>query len=212
MADCTVVVVSGLPRSGTSMMMRMLEAGGLPPLTDGVRRPDPDNPGGYYEFEAVKALARDASWVPDARGKAVKVISYLLHNLPNSIRDPDSIRDSESIRYKVVFMRRAIDEVVASQDRMLARAGKSPASIGTNEIATYLERNLGATRAWLAAQSNFEVLYVDYSQTVGDAAATCRRVKAFLGVDLDTARMEAMVNQALYRQRRSDNLPHSHQQ
>src|SRR5579872_1312474 len=106
-----VTIVSGLPRSGTSMMLRMLAAGGLPILTDGVRTPDEDNPHGYLEWEGVKSLARDASWVASARGKGVKVIYYWLRDLPRDCR------------YRVIFMRRDLDEVLASQAAMLERRG-----------------------------------------------------------------------------------------
>src|SRR5262245_6505245 len=108
-----VAVVSGLPRSGTSMMMKMLEAGGLTPYTDGERSADIDNPEGYYEFERVKDLERDPdkSWVRGARGKALKVISFLLRHLPGENR------------YRIVYMRRHLDEVLKSQDKMLDRLG-----------------------------------------------------------------------------------------
>src|SRR5258708_19458598 len=106
-----VTIVSGLPRSGTSMMLRMLEAGGLPILTDGVRGADEDNPHGYLEWEAVKSLQRDASWVAAARGKGVKVIYYFLRDLP------------VDCHYRVIFMRRDIAEVLASQRPMLDRPG-----------------------------------------------------------------------------------------
>ena len=108
MARDEIVVVSGLPRSGTSMMMKMLEAGGLTPLTDGQREADEDNLGGYYEFEQVKKMAQDSGWLEEARGKVVKVISRLLYDLP------------KTYHYRVIFMQRHLDEVLASQQQMLA--------------------------------------------------------------------------------------------
>ena len=115
-----VYVVSGLPRSGTSMMMRMLEAGGIAPFTDGERTPDVDNPEGYYEYERVKDLEKDAdtSWVRQARGKALKVISLLLRSLP------------DDNAYRVIYMRRHLDEILRSQDKMLDRLGERGARRG----------------------------------------------------------------------------------
>src|SRR5437899_574640 len=110
----TVTIVSGLPRSGTSMMMKMLEAGGMEPLTDHVRTADEDNPKGYYEFERVKDLEKDQTWLEDAKGRYVKVISMLLKHLP------------AGYTYKVIFMRRTMEEILASQRKMLVRRGESP--------------------------------------------------------------------------------------
>jgi len=110
-SDETITVVSGLPRSGTSMMMQMLGAGGLAVLTDGKRGADADNPRGYYEYEAVKSLGQDASWLASAGGKAVKIVSALLIHLP------------DGFDYRVIFMRRPIAEVLASQRAMLDRLG-----------------------------------------------------------------------------------------
>jgi hypothetical protein len=184
-----VVVVSGLPRSGTSMMMRMLEAGGLPTLTDGFRKPDPDNPYGYYEFEPGKNLEDDASWVPDARGKAVKIVSEDLYHLP------------ADTRYKVIFMRRIIEEVVASQDEMRRRSGVTVSPEESKRYIGHCDRHLRHIEAWLSQQNNFGVLYVDYNMTLSDAATTSLRVKDFLGIDLDATRMQSIVTRSLYRQR-----------
>src|SRR4026209_2745330 len=94
-----IVVVSGLPRSGTSMMMQMLQAGGLEILTDAVRTPDGSNPKGYFEFEAVKDLDKGQApaWLAGARGKAVKIVSSLVRWLP------------ESNDYQVIFMQRNLN-------------------------------------------------------------------------------------------------------
>src|SRR5215210_2604024 len=110
-----IVVVSGLPRSGTSMAMKMLEAGGLEVVTDGLRGADSSNPNGYYEYERVKTLTAgdDTAWLADARGKAVKIISFLLTYLP------------ESYDYAVVFMHRDLGEIIASQNTMLDARGEA---------------------------------------------------------------------------------------
>ncbi len=186
-----VVVVSGLPRSGTSMMMRMLEAGGIAPFTDGERAPDPDNPEGYYEFERVKDLEKesDRSWVGGARGRALKVISFLLRHLP----------DDNS--YRIVYMRRHLDEVLRSQDKMLDRLG-NPAPGADREAMKEAYRNdIVAARLYARRQPFMEMIEVDYGETVADPARTARLVNAFLGGRLDEAAMAAAVNQSLYRNR-----------
>jgi hypothetical protein len=171
------------------MMMRMLEAGGLPALTDGVRRPDADNPNGYYEFEPVKTLENDASWIVDAQGKAVKIVYLLLRHLP------------ATAQYDVIFMRRRVEEVIASQDEMLRHGGMSASGAGADRLAAYFDQQLRAIEKWLPQQGNFRVLYTDYNRTVDDAENTCRLVKDFLGLDLDTERMRSVVTRSLYRQR-----------
>jgi hypothetical protein len=185
-----VTVVSGLPRSGTSMMMKMLEAGGLPVVTDALRAADADNPQGYYEIERVKQLEHDKAWVADARGKVVKVISALLAHLP-----PEH-------RYRVVFMRRDLGEVLASQKQMLVRRGEPTDAVPDDKMAGYFTNHVKKVEAWLAAQPNVETLYVSYNEMLADPAPACARVAAFLGGDLDAERMAAVVSGELYRQRR----------
>jgi hypothetical protein len=184
-----ITVVSGLPRSGTSLMMQMLEAGGLPILTDHQRSADPDNPKGYYEFERVKQLERDQSWVPSALGKVVKVVSPLLRHLPTDHS------------YKIVFMRRDIQEILASQRQMLERRGR-PAPDDDEAMAAAFGRHLADVEEWLAKRTNTQVLYVVYSAVINQAAAEVERVNDFLGGGLDTAAMARVVDQALHRQRR----------
>ena len=186
-----VYVVSGLPRSGTSMMMRMLEAGGIAPFTDGERTADIDNPEGYYEFERVKDLEKDPdrSWVRGARGRALKVISFLLRHLP------------DDNRYRVVYMRRHLDEVLKSQDKMLDRLG-NPAPDGSLEAMKEAYRNdIVAARLHARKQPNMEMIEVDYRATVADPAATARLVNEFLGGQLKEQAMAAAVNEQLYRNR-----------
>ena len=138
-----VTIVSGLPRSGTSMMMKMLEAGGLPPLTDNLRTADEDNPKGYYEFERVKQLPKgDVAWLPDAQGKVVKVIAALLPSLPGGYH------------YRVIFMQRAMPEVLASQRQMLIRRGEDPDKIPDDVIAKLFEKHLRQVNDWVSQQPN----------------------------------------------------------
>lgn len=189
-----IVVVSGLPRSGTSMMMRMLEAGGVPIVADGVREADVSNPRGYFELEAVKDLdkpGRPLPWLPPARGHAVKIISFLLTWLP------------EDYDYQVIFMDRDLDEVLASQQQMLERRGEAPADAAREAAAvraTY-ESHLAQVRRFLGVRRCFSTLTISYREAVADPAGTAARVAAFLGRRLDTAAMTAAVDASLYRNR-----------
>jgi hypothetical protein len=186
-----VTVVSGLPRSGTSMMMRMLEAGGVAPFSDGERSPDVDNPEGYYEFQRVMELERDPDkgWVRGARGRALKVISFLLRFLP------------DENAYRIVYMRRNLDEVLVSQDKMLDRLGR-PAPGGDLEATKEAYRNdIVAARLFARKQPNMEMLEVHYAEAIADPLGTARAVNRFLGGTLDEAKMAAAVNEQLYRNR-----------
>ncbi len=185
-----IVVVSGLPRSGTSMMMKMLEAGGLPILTDQIRTADVDNPKGYYEFERVKQLDKgDHAWLPEAQGKAVKVISALLEHLP-----PD-------YTYRVIFVERRIEEVLASQKKMLMRRGEPTDRVSDEEMARLFAKHVQKVKVWLSAQPNFAVLYVDYNRMLADPWPYVRQVNQFLGNKLDEGAMAAVVDPELYRNR-----------
>jgi hypothetical protein len=187
-----VVVVSGLPRSGTSMMMRMLEAGGLPLMTDGERSADVDNPRGYFEYERVKNLEQetDKSYLRGSRGKALKVISFLIKDLPD---DND---------YRVIFMRRDLDEVLASQDKMIERLGSEDAAPGQEEMKEAYRNDIVRTRLLCRKRPNFELIEVQYRATVEQPAETARAVNAFLDGRLDEAAMRAAVDASLYRNRR----------
>ena len=185
----SVIIVSGLPRSGTSMMMNMLQAGGLPILTDNIRTADDDNPKGYYEFEQVKQIEQDPSWLEDAQGKVVKMISALLKHLP------------ADYHYKVIFMRRKIEEVLASQRQMLIRRNEPTDTIADNKMADLYRRHLQQVEAWLAKQPNIDVLYVTYHQVVANPREHAEQINAFLGSGLDVDAMAASVDQMLYRQR-----------
>lgn len=191
-----IVVVSGLPRSGTSMMMRMLEAGGVAPLEDGLRAADVSNPKGYFEFEPVKDLeaARgDVPWLPEARGKAVKIISFLLTWLP------------EDFNYRVIFMQRDLDEVLASQQQMLARRGEAAETPDGTADATrsreVFQSHLAQVERFMAARPCFETLYVPYGAAVASPEATATAVAHFLGRSMDTAAMARAVEASLYRNR-----------
>lgn len=190
MSSDVVTIVSGLPRSGTSMMMKMLEAGGLEPLTDNIRTADEDNPKGYYEFEKVKEMKSDTSWLPDAQGRVVKVISALLQELPREAS------------YRIVFMRRHMHEILASQRQMLIRRGQQPDRVPDEKMAAMFEKHLVKIEEWLAAQPNMQVLYVKYNDILAGPAEAARTVNEFLGGALDVDAMIGVVDKQLYRQRK----------
>lgn len=190
--DQFITVVSGLPRSGTSMMMKMLEAGGIPPITDELREADEDNPKGYYEFERVKQMDQgDTTWVAGARGKVVKVISALLKHLP------------PGEQYRVVFVRRNMPEILASQRKMLIRRGEDPDKMDDAQMAMLFEKHLKQVDEWLKAQPNFRVLYVHYTDVLTDPRPQIAKINEFLGNNLNTAAMAETVDPQLYRNRQA---------
>jgi len=182
-----VIVVSGLPRSGTSLVMQMLQAGGVPVLTDGLRTPDDDNPRGYLEYEPVKRVKSDKTWLEQASGKAVKIVHLLLPDLPN---------DRE---YRVVMLRRDPREVVRSQTAMLERSNRRGASLSPEKLMAVFEAQMSQVRQWLASQPNFRVLEVDYAEIIRDPTAQAGAMTAFLEQDLDIDAMAAVVDSRLYR-------------
>ncbi len=180
-------IVSGLPRSGTSLMMQMLECGGMAIVTDNVRAADVDNPRGYYELESVKKIREDTSWLPSARGKAFKMVSQLLYDLP-------AIE-----KYRVVFMRRNLEEMLASQDAMLRRSGREPKP--HHQMTQAYTLHLRNLENWLGRQSNFRVLYVSYNDLVQHPESEARRVSIFLDDQPDVTGMVRAVDSTLYRNR-----------
>ena len=190
-----IVIVSGLPRSGTSLMMQMLDLGGIEAVSDGIRSPDVDNPRGYYEFEIVKKIKEDASWIPDTRGKVFKMVSQLLYDLP------------KGETYRIVFMQRDFDEMLASQEKMLARLGRPAAP--REEIKRAFRAHLEKLHAWLPKQENMHVLLVKHHDLVSDPRAEVARVNAFFGGRLDEEKMVAAVDPSLYRNRKPEAEPAS---
>ena len=185
-----IVVVSGLPRSGTSLMMQMLARGGVEVVTDEIRASDIDNPRGYYEFEQVKKIKEDASWLPETRGKGFKMVSQLLYDLP------------PTETYRIVFMRREYDEMLASQEKMLARRGKPAAP--RDEIRRAFTQHLDRLFAWLKDQPNMQVLFVRYQDLVANPREQAGLINEFFGGRLDVEKMAAAVDPALYRNRQPD--------
>jgi hypothetical protein len=189
----TVYIVSGLPRSGTSMMMQMLHRGGLPVLTDAVRSADEDNPRGYFELERVKQTKGDPAWLDEAHGKVVKLISRLLLDLP----DPDP----ERVRYKIVFMRRDLDEVLRSQKKMLERRGEDDAQ-SDEQIKELFVAHLEEVENWLRKREDIDVIFQSYSRMVTDPRAGAEKINQFLGGILDVEAMLSEVDPELYRNRK----------
>jgi hypothetical protein len=169
-------------------MMQMLDRGGIPALTDEVRAADPDNPRGYYEFEQVKQTKKNSTWLPQARGKVVKMVSSLLYDLP------------ATEMYRVVFMQRDIDEVLESQEKMLRRLGRPVAP--REQLKASFAVHLGRVTDWLARQSNFRVMYVSYNQLVSEPASETSRVCEFLAGRCNVERMLAAIDPSLYRNRK----------
>jgi hypothetical protein len=185
-----ITIVSGLPRSGTSMMMKMLEAGGMQILTDNVRSADENNPMGYYEFERVKKLKDgDITWVETAQGKAIKVISALLEQIPRDFH------------YKIIFMRRDMNEILASQKRMLEIMGQSNGNLSDGQLATIYNKHLASIEGWLARQTNLEVIYVNYNSLLKDPNQYLMQLQTFLRGNLDIEKMRGVIDRNLYRQR-----------
>lgn len=185
-----ITVVSGLPRSGTSLMMQMLDAGGLAPLTDGLREADLNNPRGYYELEKAKQLKEDSSWLADAQGKAVKIISMLLYDLP---------RGHE---YDIIFMTRDMDEVLASQRAMLDNMGTGDAGPNDGEMRTFFETHLAKLHEWLSTEPfPHRLLNCNYNELLADPERAVSAVAEFCRTPLSADKMAGVIDRSLHRQR-----------
>jgi hypothetical protein len=183
-----IIIVSGLPRSGTSLMMQMLQQGGIEIVTDNIRAADTDNPRGYCEFERAKTIERDTSWLPATRGKAFKMVSQLLYHLP------------PTETFRILFMERDLDEVLASQEKMLTRLGRSSAP--REQICRAFTLHLDRLREWLARQANMAILAVRYSELVQTPREAAEHVRTFLGRG-DVEHMASAVDPTLYRNRKA---------
>ena len=190
--ELPIIVVSGLPRSGTSMMMRMLEAGGVDLVVDHKRRADEDNPKGYFEYEKVKKIKDDASWLNNIGGKGLKIVSLLLYYLP------------QTHRYKIVFMERHIQEVLDSQRKMLERSGQQAQAADDGLLAEKFEAHLKKVSAWIQRQPNVDSLYIGYREAIQDPLSKSLQVSEFLEKKLDVNAMAQVVDGSLYRNRHRD--------
>ena len=184
-----ITIVSGLPRSGTSLMMQMLVAGGMSALADGERKADSDNPRGYLEWERIKQLPNDPSCIAQAEGRVVKVISRLLLSLP------------EGHEYRIIFMQRPLPEVLASQDEMLRHRGTYKEGTDSAAMAGAFEKHLREVDAWLDGKSYVKTIRVAYHVVLREPEAVSREVREFLEIPLDLQAMAAQVDASLYRNR-----------
>ncbi|MGH9359541.1 MAG: sulfotransferase domain-containing protein [Terriglobia bacterium] len=184
-----ITVVSGLPRSGTSLMMQMLAAGGLAPLTDGVRAADANNPRGYFEWEKAKSLPQNPAFIAEAEDMVVKIISMLLPSLP------------QNHSYKVIFMERPLSEVAASQAAMIHKLGTQGAGLAPESLARTLEAHLKQIKASLKLRPEIGVCWMDHHRVLDDPRSAAITIQKFLNTPLDVAAMTAQVDPSLYRQR-----------
>jgi len=185
-----ITIVSGLPRSGTSLMMQMLAAGGVAILSDGERRADVDNPRGYLEWERIKQLPKNSACIAEAEGKAVKVVSQLLLSLP------------VGHEYRVIFMQRPFTEVMASQDEMLRRRGTFDPAEDNSVVARAFQDHLSDVYAWLNSKPYVKVSRVQYHSVLHEPKSAAEAVAKFLELPLDVEAMTQQVDGSLYRQRR----------
>jgi hypothetical protein len=187
--DRVITIVSGLPRSGTSMMMKMIQAGGMDVVTDDIRRADRDNPKGYYEFEKVKKIKEDVSWLETTRGKTFKMVSMLLYDLP----------DHEN--YKIIFMKRNMEEILTSQKRMLERQKPEEANVDYMKMGRLYEKHLKHLEPWFEQQENMDVIYINYNDLIANPREHLDKVNKFLGYALNVEEMMQVIDLSLYRNR-----------
>ncbi|MFQ5752246.1 MAG: sulfotransferase domain-containing protein, partial [bacterium] len=164
-------------------------AGGMAILTDNIREADKDNPKGYYEFEAVKQLEKNQEWLPQARGKAVKIISQLLKHLP------------AEFEYKVIFIRRNMKEILASQKQMLLRRGEPTDAVADDTLADLFQKHLMQIQGWLEQQANFDILYVHHREALENPGKIAGQVESFLKAGLDVEKMQSVIDRSLHRQK-----------
>lgn len=184
-----ITVVSGLPRSGTSLLMQMLQAGGMNIYSDNLRTADTDNPLGYFESEKVKSLPQSAAWLDEVAGKAVKVISWLLPNLPGNYH------------YKIIFMERDLNEIIASQNKMLRRKNAQPGQQSAEQLFALFSKHLSVVKKQIRQTRFMEIIFVDYRDLIDHPQNISMQIARFLGADLNITAMIKAVQPQLYRNR-----------
>ena len=187
--DNVITIVSGLPRSGTSMMMQILESGGMKVVTDNIRKANEDNPHGYYEYERVKEIKDDADWLKETRGKAFKMISQLLYDLPSNEN------------YKVIFMKRKMNEILASQSKMLERRGNVKDGISDEKMGEFFDKHLSKIIDWIEGRKYIDVLYIDYNNLLINPEEHIKTLNRFLNYRLNEENAVKVINKSLYRNR-----------
>jgi hypothetical protein len=170
-------------------MMQMLSQAGMEPLTDNLRAADKDNPSGYYELEMVQKIRNDTSWLADARGKIVKVVSPLLTHLP------------DDYTYDVIFMRRNLDEIIASQAKMIENRQSSGAELDSEQLTRTYKNHLKDIYIWMGSKKNIRTLSVNYREVIDEPVKVAQDLVTFLGIKLDPNAMIAAVDSNLYRNR-----------
>jgi predicted AlkP superfamily phosphohydrolase/phosphomutase/tetratricopeptide (TPR) repeat protein len=178
-----IVIVSGLPRSGTSLLMQMLKKGGLDVLSDENRKADASNPKGYFEYQPVMSIHKNNTWLELAQDKSVKVVAPLLKFL------------SPKYRYKVIFMKRDLGEVIQSQQKMI---GKNTDVLPVNLFEAY-QKQMNQVEVWKNKEPSVELIYVDYKEVLNHPEASIKKVIDFVGTDLDMSQMVSCVDHSLYR-------------
>jgi hypothetical protein len=189
MMNDEIIVVSGLPRSGTSMVMKMLAAGGVDVVTDNIRKADDDNPRGYFEYEKVKTLYREAAWLVQSKGKCIKIISHLLYYLP------------KDFNYKIIFIRRNMKEILDSQKKMYERLQKRADDLEDSVLAAKFNSHLFKVERWIKQKENIRSLFVHYSKIIQDPLVQAEKMRDLIGKSLDVSMMASAVDPSLYRNR-----------
>ena len=185
----SIVIVSGLPRSGTSLVMQMLEKGGMEIYTDNKRKPDENNPKGYYEHENVKNIIYNKTWIKDIGNKAVKIISHLLFHLP------------ATYSYKIIFVQRDMDEIIFSQHKMLVSMGKARKGDYPGHLEISFRKNIYQIKEWFKDNPNIETLFLNYKDIINSPLHKANRICDFISLDLDVKKMVSTVDKKLYRNR-----------
>jgi len=189
-----ITIVLGFPRSGTSMVMRMLEAGGKKVVTDNIKKADEDNPKGYYEFERVKKIKEDSSWLEDTKGKVFKMVSMLLYELP------------KDQNYRVIFMKRNMDEMISSQRKMLERQKPEQSDVDYKKMASLYEKYLRDIKPWLETQENIDVIYISYNDLIANPLENLTNLSRFLDNRLEVDSMLKILDKSLYRNRANSSI------
>ena len=187
--DNVITIVSGLPRSGTSMMMQILESGGMKIVTDNIRKANEDNPYGYYEYEKVKEIKEDTGWLKETRGKAFKMVSQLLYDLPSAEN------------YKVIFMKRKMNEILASQSKMLERMGSSKDGTSDAKMGEFFNKHLLKVIDWMESRKYIDVLYIDYNDLLINPDEHIKTLNRFLNYKLNEEKAVKVIDKSLYRNR-----------
>ena len=182
-----IIVVSGLPRTGTSMMMKMLEAGGIEVITDSVRKADRDNPKGYYELERVKTIKHDAGWLDGAEGKAFKMVTKLLPYLP------------AKHQYQIILMERSLPEVLASQKKMLARLNKPMPKADDATMVRYYRNHIEKIKTWLSSKRNIDYISIVYNKIIDNPKGSIDELCEFLQANAHCGKMLDVIDEKLYR-------------